>query len=478
MALDAFKNLAYSTVATAPSPADSGTELVVTTGHGGRFPTAPFNATVWPADEIPTPSNAEIVRVTGVSTDTLTIEREQESTTAREILVGDQIAASITALTLSTLESNISAVSAAVTSVDTHAGTASAAATSADGHAATASAAATSVNARVTSVIATEISNLISADAALSVRIDGVDGGAGSVTSDELSAVAAAASIVSTLATVANAHASVASLAATSADAHANTVSAAVETLSAKVVSISAQLTSLEVHASAASAAATSADAHANTVSGAVETLSAKVVSISAQLTSIETHAAAASAAATSIQARLLSIESVLSDRIDAIPGGGSVNAVGLITNETGNTVSSTTLVTVSGLSCAVSAGGVYRLEAIVMHTQSVAGGVGFGLTFPTMNAAVCQVYGGSVGPTLVGTVLSTHRQWGIFNETGSGSITYSVSASSAQNTPTQFDGVFNVQTGGVMHMVARVSVNTILMVMRAGSYMRVFKLN
>lgn len=101
---DAHKNFAISAVATAPSPATSGTSLVVTAGHGTRFPTPPFNATVWPTGATPNPTNAEIVRVTAISTDTLTITRAQESTTARSIVVGDQIAATITAKTLTDAE--------------------------------------------------------------------------------------------------------------------------------------------------------------------------------------------------------------------------------------------------------------------------------------------------------------------------------------------------------------------------------------
>lgn len=106
MAYDAHKNLAYSTVATAPSPASSGTSLVVATGEGARFPAVPFNATIWPAGTIPTPANAEIVRVTTVSTDTLTITRAQESTSARSVIIGDQIAATITAKIITDVEAN------------------------------------------------------------------------------------------------------------------------------------------------------------------------------------------------------------------------------------------------------------------------------------------------------------------------------------------------------------------------------------
>lgn len=104
MAFDAHKNFAYSTVATAPSPATSGTTLIVQAGDGTHFPAAPFNATVWPAGSQPTVSNAEIVRVTNISTDTFTITRTQESTSARAITAGDQIAATITAKTLTDVE--------------------------------------------------------------------------------------------------------------------------------------------------------------------------------------------------------------------------------------------------------------------------------------------------------------------------------------------------------------------------------------
>lgn len=85
--------VALSTVATAPSPASSGTSLTVATGQGSRFPTPPFDATVWPAAAQPAASNGEIVLVTAISTDTFTITRAQQGSTARSILVGDQISA-------------------------------------------------------------------------------------------------------------------------------------------------------------------------------------------------------------------------------------------------------------------------------------------------------------------------------------------------------------------------------------------------
>jgi hypothetical protein len=102
--VDAHANLAITAVATPPSPATTGTSLTVTAGTGSRFPAAPFNATIWPAGLSPDPTNAEIVRVTARATDTLTITRAQESTTARTVIATDQIAATITAKTLTDIE--------------------------------------------------------------------------------------------------------------------------------------------------------------------------------------------------------------------------------------------------------------------------------------------------------------------------------------------------------------------------------------
>jgi len=95
--VDALKNFAYSLVATAPSPATSGTSLVVTAGQGSYFPTAPFDATLWPAGSYPNNTNAEIVRVTNVSTDTFTITRAQYGTTAQSIASGYNIAQTVDA---------------------------------------------------------------------------------------------------------------------------------------------------------------------------------------------------------------------------------------------------------------------------------------------------------------------------------------------------------------------------------------------
>jgi hypothetical protein len=94
--LDQYKNLALATIATPPAPATSGTSLTVTPGQAANLPTPPFNGTVFDAKLLPTPANAEIVRVTAAAGDTLTIVRAQEGSTARPIVAGDNIAATFT----------------------------------------------------------------------------------------------------------------------------------------------------------------------------------------------------------------------------------------------------------------------------------------------------------------------------------------------------------------------------------------------
>lgn len=107
MPYDPHKNFAYSTVATPPAPASSGLSLVVAAGEGARFPAPSFNAVVWAAGANPLPTNAEVVRVTAgpPGSDTFTIARAQEGSSARAIVAGDQIANAITAKALTDLES-------------------------------------------------------------------------------------------------------------------------------------------------------------------------------------------------------------------------------------------------------------------------------------------------------------------------------------------------------------------------------------
>jgi len=295
------------------------------------------------------------------------------------------------------LSASITVVSNAASQALSVANQASDAASIADDHASTASLAATSVDSRVNSlntflsgISAVSVGGisthgLQSVINALSNRIS-ASGGTASVTSAELSTVAAGlsgridsvevhASTASAAATsvdsrvnsintfisgissrsvgdisthglqsVINAisnrlSASIQTLSAavTSVDAHAAAASAAatsvdarLSTLSDKVVSISAQLVSLEVHASAASAAATSADGHANTVSG-------RVVSVSAELASL---VQIASAAASSVDGRVTSVNAALSALSARSVGDVSTHGLQSVINALSNRIS------------------------------------------------------------------------------------------------------------------------------------------
>jgi hypothetical protein len=76
---------------------------VVHSGDGTLF-AEDQNCTICPAGVQPTKSNAEIVRITNISTDTFTIIRTQEGSSARTIQVGDQIFNSETPKILTDIE--------------------------------------------------------------------------------------------------------------------------------------------------------------------------------------------------------------------------------------------------------------------------------------------------------------------------------------------------------------------------------------
>lgn len=68
-----------STIDTAPTPADSGTIVIVTEDTGDRYPVPPFLALVWPSQTIPQIGvNAEEPTVVSIEGDVLTVVRGTE----------------------------------------------------------------------------------------------------------------------------------------------------------------------------------------------------------------------------------------------------------------------------------------------------------------------------------------------------------------------------------------------------------------
>src|SRR5580704_4044437 len=83
MSLDTVANFVQVQASTGYS--SSATSITLQSGQGSKLPAAPFNLIWWNSTDYPNPANdpnVEIVRVTNVTADTLTITRAQEGTSA------------------------------------------------------------------------------------------------------------------------------------------------------------------------------------------------------------------------------------------------------------------------------------------------------------------------------------------------------------------------------------------------------------
>ena len=113
MAQALFTNNAYSTLASGIT--DVATTLTVTASEGARFP-SPTGADYFYATLIDTSNNLEIVKCTARSTDTFTVVRGQESTTAQAYSAGDRIELRFTAAGVS---ENVTAAATSATNAAT-----------------------------------------------------------------------------------------------------------------------------------------------------------------------------------------------------------------------------------------------------------------------------------------------------------------------------------------------------------------------
>jgi lysophospholipase L1-like esterase len=85
----------FATSLVTNTPGTSGASVTVTTGTGSRFVTG--KATVGPDATTWTPANAEVVTISGISTDTLTVTRGAESSTPMALAAGYRIVQGVTA---------------------------------------------------------------------------------------------------------------------------------------------------------------------------------------------------------------------------------------------------------------------------------------------------------------------------------------------------------------------------------------------
>lgn len=108
------KNFAKATVSIGYSAA--ATSIALTAGHGVRLPTAvPFCVTWWNSTDYPDPSddpNREIVCVTAIATDTLTVTRGMEGIAATTKDTASKVykmIASVTAVAINELRGQVHA---------------------------------------------------------------------------------------------------------------------------------------------------------------------------------------------------------------------------------------------------------------------------------------------------------------------------------------------------------------------------------
>ena len=88
-----IRNLASAIVRTGPGR--TGTTMVVEDGYGGGMPDVPFFLTATPPGQLSTRGNSEIVLVTALNNDTMTIVRAQKETSAKDISAGWSVSNSI-----------------------------------------------------------------------------------------------------------------------------------------------------------------------------------------------------------------------------------------------------------------------------------------------------------------------------------------------------------------------------------------------
>lgn len=338
------------------------------------------------------------------------------------------------------------------------------------------------------------LSNTNSAEhAALSVRIDNAGGG-GSVTSAELVAgdnavsAQAASALSQALSVLSVADAALSNkISATSAalSERASALSQAISVVS-NAVSVLSQANSV-AHA-AMSNALSAANATISNLTSAHNVLSNRVSANSgtggaASVTSNELSAVSAQAASAISQEISVrsAADAALSDRIDAIPGGGSARDRANYVSTAESTATSV-LANISGLSMSVSAGGLYQMEArLMLNRANTSTIIGLGLTFPAMKRVRGAINVMLSTAQAVGTVSSRPSNHMFTGDSASGSTIASVLQSSITflSTMAMISGVFFVSTGGTIQLQAKGSATGGggIMILE-GSYIRVIRIN
>jgi hypothetical protein len=120
-----------------------------------------------------------------------------------------------------------------------------------------------------------------------------------------------------------------------------------------------------------------------------------------------------------------------------------------------------------------VATGGIYQLDGAILFQMSVLDALGIAFTFPAMVSSGCAgvLTGGATNSQLTSVVRGT------FDEGGSGSIAFSLIVSTVSSLMVKIDALMQVSTAGTIQAFARVSATTKPANIRAGSYLRAYKI-
>jgi hypothetical protein len=141
-------------------------------------------------------------------------------------------------------------------------------------------------------------------------------------------------------------------------------------------------------------------------------------------------------------------------------------------------TISASALTTVTGLSVTVAAGGIYRLNAMLMLNKvGLSSPIRYGLFYPTMNSIRGRIHVAThqnvnTGFATVGGALCT------FKNGSSGSVIVSTGSAPILSTVAIYDAVMNVNTGGSVKLGAGGAAGASASTTLAGSYIEVIRLN
>lgn len=148
----------------------------------------------------------------------------------------------------------------------------------------------------------------------------------------------------------------------------------------------------------------------------------------------------------------------------------------------TNATVVASAMTNISGMSIPVSAGGIYRFESMLMINRTGAVSTttnGYGLTFPKMTQIRGTYYitTSSIQSSLVTASVGGARM--IFGgDSASGSVLVSTATVNHLSAFARIEAIMIVSTSGVIQLQAKTNVAANSLIVIAGSYMEVVRLN